>query len=152
MSTSVTFNKLPLKYEKKKKIPFSELDSEGRDEYLNHLEHKNNYKKQFKQNLDYTQKQYNTIKGEMSPTQWNKIDNADGPLTNYDHGLDLQTGPELQANLNALTNRGNEPKINKKLGIWGGIKRSNKRKRKSKKRNSRKSKSRKSKKKKSKRK
>ena len=46
----------------------------------------------------------------------------------------------MQANLNALTNRGNEPKANKKLGIWGGIKskkrKSNNNKRKSKKRKS----------------
>jgi hypothetical protein len=139
MST-VTFNELPIKYEKKKKIPFSELDLEGRDEYLNHLENKNNYKKQFKENLDYTKNQLNTVKQEISPSQWDNLDNIEGPITAYDHPLELQTGSELQANLNALTNRGNEPKANKKLGIWGGIKskkrKSNKRKSKKRKRKS----------------
>lgn len=91
MSTSVTFNELTTKnetkYEKKKKIPFSELDDDELEERFENNTHKSNYKKQFGENLDYTKKQINAVKDEMDTSQWNKLDNADGPLTNYDHPL-----------------------------------------------------------------
>lgn len=123
MTTSVTFTNLPPKYEKLKKKTFTELNEDDQLEHLENNKHKANYKKQIRENLDYTKKQSNALNKEIAPNDWDNLDNSEGPITNYNHELDLQTGNELQANLNALKNRGyniSENNKKRKLGIWGG--------------------------------
>jgi hypothetical protein len=146
MTTSVSFNNLPPKYEKLKKKTITELNEDELEDHIENNKHKANYKNQFRENLEYIKKQSNALNKEISPNDWDNLDKSEGPYFNYNHELDLQTGNELQANLNALTNRENNISENnkkRKLGIWGGKskKKSQKNKKKKSKSNKKKSKS-----------
>jgi len=140
LKKSVKFNDLPSKHQKRKRKSIAEMDDEEIDEYFENKEYDRNYKKQFEENRKHMGYQnYVREKNEMSPSTWDELDNSHGPTVKYVHPLELQTGPEIEANFNALTNRGMEIPEGKRriLAVWGGRKsrkgRKNKKSRKSRK-------------------
>lgn len=124
LKKSVKFNALPPKHQKRKRKSISQMDDEELDEYFENKEHAQNYKKQFKNNQNYAYNQHYALKDEMSPSTWDELDNSHGPTVKYVYPLELQTGPEIEANFNALVNREIEIPQDKRriLGLWGGRK------------------------------
>jgi hypothetical protein len=121
----VKFNELPPKHQKRKRKSIAEMDDEEMDEYDEKKEFDRNYKKQFEENRKQVGYQNYVLKEkEMSPTTWDDLDNIHGPTKKYVYPLELQTGPEIEANFNALTNRGMEIPEGKRriLAVWGGRK------------------------------
>jgi len=136
LNKSVKFNDLPSKHQKRKRKTIAEMDDEEIDEYFENKEYDKNYKKQFEENKKRIGYQnYVREKNEMSPSTWDELDNSHGPTLKYVYPLELQTGPEIEANFNALTNRGMEIPEGKRriLAVWGGRKSRKNNKRKSRK-------------------
>jgi len=121
---SVKFNELPPKHQKTKKRDILDMDDEEIDELIANKEHAYHYKKQYADGRKQREYQNHIRRNlEIPPQVWEYLDNSHGPTVKYVHPLDLQTGPEIEANMNALTNRG--PNIhgkNRVLAIWGGRK------------------------------
>jgi hypothetical protein len=144
MKRNISFNESFPKYEKRKKDPDSEEDEDEDDsiEKMENREFKKNYKNQFNENGKYLARQSNAASKLMSIKDWEELDSESGPKGTYTGAIELQEGPELEANLNALENRGDEytPRINKKTGediskkgVWGGKTRKGKKEKKTKK-------------------
>lgn len=134
--SKVGFSELPPKYQKGKKRSILDMDDDELEEWGENKAYKRDYDKQFKENMNYFPQQYKALNQEISPEDWDKLDNPQGPISNYEHPLDLQSGSEIEANLNAFSNRGNEiteTKKKTKLGIWGGVTRKNRKGKKSRK-------------------
>lgn len=129
MKRSLSFNESFPKYEKRKKDPNYESSWEADEEKREKRMFDNQYDKQLKENVDYARKQANATNQFISDKEWEDLDSESGPKASYSGALELQEGPELQANLYALENRG--PTVGKKLnkktgediskkGVWGG--------------------------------
>lgn len=127
MNRNISFDESFPRYEKRKRN--SDDDDDDSYEKMQDRMFKRQYDKQFKENLDYLGKQRNAADKLISEEEWENLDSETGPKGEYTGDLDLQEGPELEANLNALVNRGEEvrPKINQrtgvdvsKKGVWGG--------------------------------
>lgn len=126
MKRNISFNESFPKYEKRKKDEDSDSDS---IEKMENRDFKRQYKNQYQENAKYLAKQKNAASKLISDKEWEDLDYENGPKENYMGSLELQEGPELEANLNALENRGDEYKPNiykktgentSKKGIWGG--------------------------------
>jgi len=142
MKRNISFNETFPKYEKRKRDSESDEDEDDSIEKMENREFKRNYKNQFNENGKYLARQSNAANQLMSINEWENLDSESGPKASYTGVLELQEGPEIQANLNAMKNRGYKykPRINKKTGediskkgIWGGKTRKGKKGKKTKK-------------------
>ena len=128
MNRNISFDESFPRYEKRKRNSRDDDDDDSYEKMQDRM-FKRQYDKQFKENVEYLGKQRNAADKLISEEEWENLDSATGPKGEYTGDLDLQEGPELEANLNALENRGEEvrPKINQrtgvdvsKKGVWGG--------------------------------
>ena len=142
MNRNISFDQPFPRYEKRKRGSNSDSDEDDSYEKIQDRMFKRDYAKQFKENKDYLGKQYYATNKLISHKDWEDLDAEEGPKINYTGPLELQEGPELEANLNALENRGDlyKPKINKttgqnvsKKGVWGGKTKKSRKSKKSKK-------------------
>jgi hypothetical protein len=126
----LTFNENFPKHIKKKKSD-EDSDDEDFEIKMENREHKTNYQKQMKENIEHTRRQIQAVNEHLSPTHWDDLDSMTGPKIDYRGKLEIEEGPLLLASLNKLTNRvlksPKSPKQNKKstkrhLGVWGGKK------------------------------
>lgn len=84
----VDFSELPPKYQKGKKRSIIDMDDDELEEYGENKDFKKNYDKQFKENRNYFPQQNKAINQEMSPEDWDKLDNPSGPINRYKHPFD----------------------------------------------------------------
>jgi hypothetical protein len=145
---SVAFSELPPKHEKRTREQmlhedYGDLqDMESLNKYLDDnweqqqfdrekQQFDEQYDKQYKENAIDSFRQEKALKMPIMPEHWKALDHPTGPKMPYPHPLQLQEGPELEANINALTNKGlslGNSKNPKTKGIWGGKRKTNKRK------------------------
>ena len=129
MNRNISFDESFPRYEKRKRNSRDDDDDDDSYEKMQDRMFKRQYDKQLKENVEYLGKQRNAADKLISEEEWENLDSLTGPKGEYTGDLELQEGPELEANLNALANRGEEvrPKINQrtgldvsKKGVWGG--------------------------------
>jgi len=125
MNRNISFDENFPRYEKRKRTS----DSDEEDSYQKTQDQifKRQYDKQFKENLDYLGNQNKATNEFISDKEWEDLDSETGPKGTYTGALELQEGPQLEANLNAFENRGLNvgKKMRKgedvsKKGVWGG--------------------------------
>lgn len=122
---TITFGETPPKHVKKPKKD-RHYNSSDEEDAEDKKSDKRIYERQLRENLKHEKDQKEAAKKHMSDEDWKDLDSKKGPKKNYDHSLNLQTGPELEAYFNALNNRGNKSPITTKRGIikglavWGG--------------------------------
>jgi hypothetical protein len=138
---SVEFSELPPKREKRTREQmlqedYGDLQDMGSlNEYLKDGSEKRQfneqYDRQYKENDNHLVRQLKAVQIPIKPEDWKAINHPTGPKMPYSHPLELQEGPELEANLNALSNKGlsvGNSKTPKTQGIWGGKRKTSKKK------------------------